>query len=157
GIGPAGSGTAYLMRQLFQEPDLAGLNIRLSLHKLDEQAELVAQGQLDLAANVMEQDAEFVRNAVRKYDLDIAAPRELEGLVSRHAWLGLGRIPVGLYDVARPTPPADRPVALIDTLVITNACAGRAERVALLTLLAAELPGFVRSNPPRSTGSSAAL
>jgi uncharacterized protein len=156
GIGPEGSGTAYLMRQLFQEPDLAGLNIRLSTHELDEQVKLVGQGQLDLAANVMGQDAEFIRTAIRQYELDIAAPRELEGLVSRHAWLGLGRIPAGLYDVARPTPPVDRPVAVVDTLVITNACAGRAERVALLTLLAAELPGFVRSNPPRSTGSSAA-
>src|SRR5262249_14582538 len=119
--------------------------------------ELVAQGKLDFAANVMEQDADFMRTAVRKYDLDVAAPRALEGLVSRHAWLGLGRVPAGLYDVARPTPPVDRPVAVVDTLVITDACAGRAERVALLTLLAAELPGFVRGNPPRSAGSAAAL
>jgi TRAP-type uncharacterized transport system substrate-binding protein len=156
GIGPEGSGTAYLMRQLFQQPDLASLDIRLSIHELDEQAELVARGQLDLAATVVQQDAEFIRTAVRKYDLDIAAPRELEGLASRHGWLGLGRIPAGFYDVARPTPPVDRPVAVVDTLVITDACAGRAERVALLTLLAAELPGFIRSNPPRSTGSSAA-
>jgi len=157
GIGPEGSGTAFLMRQLFNDPDLASLDIHLSPHGLDEQAKLVAQGQLDLAANVMGEEAEFLRTAIRKYDLDIAAPRELEGLVRRHAWLGLGRIPVGLYDVARSIPSVDRPVAVVDTLVITNACAGRAERVALLTLLAAELPGFVRSNPPRSTGSSAAL
>jgi len=156
GIGPQRSGTAYLMRQLFQQPDLAGLDLRLSIHELEEQAELVARGQLDLAANVVEHDADFIRTAIRKYDLDIAAPRELEGLVTRHAWLGLGRVPAGFYDVARPTPPVDRPVAIVDTLVIADACAGRAERVALLTLLAAELPGFVRNNPPRSSGSSAA-
>jgi TRAP-type uncharacterized transport system substrate-binding protein len=157
GIGPEGSGTAYLMRNLFQDLDLTGLNIRLSLHELDEQAELVARGQLDLAAYVMEENAEFMRTTVRKYDLDLVAPRELEGVVKRHAWLGLERIPVGFYDVARPTPPVDLPVAVVDTLVVANACAGRAERVALLTLLAAELPGFVRSNPPRSTGSSSTL
>jgi TRAP-type uncharacterized transport system substrate-binding protein len=157
GIGPEGSGTAYLMHQLFQDPDLTGLNIRLSSHGLDEQADLVAQGQLDLAAYVMGEKAEFMRTTVRKYDLDLVAPRELEGVVRRHAWLGLERIPVGFYDVARPTPPVDLPVAVVDTLVVANACAGRAERVALLTLLAAELPGFVRSNPPRSTGSSSAL
>ena len=157
GIGPEGSGTAYLMRQLFQDPDLAGLNVRLSLHELDEQAALVAQGQLDLAANVMQEGAEFLRTAIRKYDLDIASPRELEGLVKRHAWLGLGRISAGFYDLAQPTPPVDRPVAVVDTLVVANACVGRAERMAMLTLLAAELPGFVRSNPPRSTDSSTAL
>jgi len=157
GIGPEGSGTAHLMRQLFQDPDLAGLNVHLSLHGLDEQAALVAQGQLDLAANVMDEDSQFIRTVVREHDLDIVAPRELEGLVKRHAWLSLGRIPAGLYDVALPTPPVDRPVAMVDTLVVANACAGRAERVALLTLLAAELPGFVRSNPPRATGSSTTL
>jgi hypothetical protein len=34
--------------------------------------------------------------------------------------------------------------------VVTDACARRAERVALLTLLSAQLPGFLRSNPPKS-------
>src|SRR5215813_10018670 len=43
GIGPEGSGTAYLMRQLFEDPDLQELDVRLSHHGLLEQAELVAQ------------------------------------------------------------------------------------------------------------------
>jgi hypothetical protein len=42
-------------------------------------------------------------------------------------------------------------------LVVANSCARRAERVALLTLLSAELPGFVRANPPKSTDSVTAL
>src|SRR5262249_17192181 len=50
GVGPEGSGTAYLMRQLFEDPDLQELDVRLSHHGLLEQAELVAQGKLDLAA-----------------------------------------------------------------------------------------------------------
>ena len=157
GIGPEGSGTADLLGQLFMDPDLAGLNARLSTHALAEQVELVARGELDLAAMVMGEDAEFVRNAVRRYDLDIAAPKEIEGLIKRHAWLGLGRVPAGEYDLVRPIPPADRSVANIDTLVLANACSRRAERMAFLTLLREELPGFVRANPPRSIGSVGAL
>ncbi len=157
GIGPDGSGTAYLMRQLFEDPDLRGLDVRLSNHALAEQAELVARGRLDLAAVVMGEDADFIRNAIQQYDLDIAAPRELEGLTKRYPWLGLGRIPAGRYDLERPTPSVDKSVAYVDTLVVAGPCAQRAERVALLTLLGAELPGFVRGNPPRSTGSATAL
>jgi TRAP-type uncharacterized transport system substrate-binding protein len=39
GIGPEGSGTAYLMRQLFEDPDLQELDVHLSHHGLLEQAE----------------------------------------------------------------------------------------------------------------------
>ena len=157
GIGPEESGTAYLMQQLFEDADLAGLDVHRSHHGLAEQVELVAHGVLDLAAVVMRADAEFIRRAIRQYDLDIAAPKEIEGLVKRHRWLRLGRIPIGLYDLARPTPALDKPVAEVDTLIVANACAGRAERMAFLTLLRAELPGFVRGNPPGSIGSSLPL
>jgi len=157
GIGPESSGTAYLVRQLFKDPDLAALDVRLSHHELPEQVELVAKGQLDLAALVMADNAEFVQAAVRQYELEVAAPKEIEGLVRRHSWLGVGRIPAGLYDVARPAPSVHKVVASVDTLVVANSCAGRAERMALLTLLRAELPGFVRGNPPKSIGSATAL
>jgi TRAP-type uncharacterized transport system substrate-binding protein len=157
GVGPEGSGTAYLMLQLFKDPDLASLGIRLSHHELSAQIDLVAEGRLDVAATVMGEDAEFLGTAIHKYDLDLASPRELEGLVKRHPWLSIGRIPTGFYDLARPTPALDKSVATVDTLVLANACTGRAERVALLTLLAAELPGFVRSNPPRSMGSAESI
>ena len=43
GVGPEGSGTAYLMRQLFEDSDLRELDVRLSHHELPEQAQLVAQ------------------------------------------------------------------------------------------------------------------
>jgi hypothetical protein len=145
------------MRQLFDDQDLRDLDVRLSNHELAEQTELVAQGHLDLAAVVMGEDAEFITNAVRRYSLDIVAPQGLEGLVKRHPWLELGRIPAGRYDLERPTPSIDRLVAQLDTLVVTNSCARRAERVALLTLLSAELPGFVRANPPKSTDSATSL
>jgi hypothetical protein len=149
GIGPDGSGTAYLLSQLFEDPDLRGLGVRLSYHEFPEQAELVGQGRLDLAAFVMQEDAELLRTLIHQYNLDIAGFRDLEGLVARHPWLGVGHIPAGLYDLVRPTPTVDKPVAHVDTLVVVNPCARRAERVALLMLLNAEVPGFVGTNPPK--------
>ena len=156
GIGPEGSGSAYLMRQLFEDQDLQGLNVRTSHHDLEEQAQLVAKGQLDLAAVVMKDDAEFIRTVIRRYDLDIATPHDLQGLVARYPWLSLGRIPAGRYDLVHPTPPTDRLLAQVGTLVVASPCAQRADRIALLMLLGAELPGFVRGNPPSATGSATA-
>jgi TRAP-type uncharacterized transport system substrate-binding protein len=157
GIGPEGSGTAYLMRQLFDDPDLLELDVQLSHHGLLEQAELVAQSKLDLAAFVTQEDAEFLRTVIRRHGLDIVAPQDLQGLIARYPWLSLGRIPAGRYDVVRPLPAADKQIARLGTLVIANACAQRADRIALLILLGAELPGFVRGNPPTSTSPATAL
>jgi TRAP-type uncharacterized transport system substrate-binding protein len=157
GIGPEGSGTAYLMRQLFGDPDLSALNIQMSYHGLDEQAQLVAQGSLDLAAFVMRDDAEFLRTAMRQYDLDIADLQDLQGLSGRYPWLSLGRVPAGRYDLVRHAPATDKTVLQVNTLVVASLCARRADRIELLALLAAELPRFVRSNPPNSTSSATAL
>src|SRR5262249_16497526 len=55
--------------------------------------------------------------------------------------------------LVRKIPPTDKVVPEVNTLVVANACAKRADRVELLVLLAAELPTFVRSNPPSSTSS----
>jgi TRAP transporter TAXI family solute receptor len=153
GIGPDGSGTAYLMRQLLENSDLKALDLRPTNHQLEAQAELVRDGQLDLAAFVMNENAELIRTLINKYDLEIVAPADMEGLVARDKWLRLGKIPAGFYDVARPIPAADKLVAQVDTLIMTNACTHRAERLALLTLLSEQLPNFVRSNPPPSAKS----
>ena len=154
GIGPRESGTAYLMQQLFDDPDLRQLDLHFSYHELPEQAELVGQGKLDLAAFVMKEDAELLRTIVRQYDLDIVSPIDLNGLVARYPWLGLGTIAAGRYDLVRLTPSADKPVAHLATLVVAGPCALRADRIALLVLLTAELPGFVRNNPPGATSSA---
>jgi TRAP-type uncharacterized transport system substrate-binding protein len=148
GIGPEGSGTGYLMQQLMENSDLSGLGLKPSNHDLEAQAGLVRDGQLDLAASVMNENAEMVRTLVNKYDLEIVAPADIEGLVARDKWLRLGRIPAGFYDIAKPIPATDKLVAQVDTLVMTNACVHRAERVAFLMLLSEEFPNFVRVNPP---------
>jgi len=157
GIGPQGSGTAHLMQQLLTDRDLQDLDLKLSYHPLTEQAALVAQDKLDIAAMVMQEDAEFLRTLVRDHALDMVAPDDLPGLIARHPWLGLGRIPAGLYDLVRHIPATDKQVARLNTLLVASPCAPRADRVALLMLVAAELPGFVRGNPPSSTSSATAL
>jgi hypothetical protein len=157
GIGPQGSGTAYLMQQLLADADLRELDIRLSNHELTGQAKLVAEGKLDLAAFVMQEDAEFLHTIIRQYGLDIVAPQDLQGLVARYPWLSLGHIPAGRYDLVRPIPATDKEVVRLRTLVIASPCAQRADRIALLMLAAAELPNFVRDNPPSSTAPASAL
>jgi hypothetical protein len=142
---------------MFGDRDLRTLNAHLSYHELPEQAELVAQGKLDLAAFVMQEDAEFVHSIMNHHNLDIVGPRNFQGLISRYPWLSLGQIPVGRYDLVHPTPAVERQIARVATLVIASSCAPRADRVALLMLLGEELPGFVRSNPPSSTSSATQL
>lgn len=136
---------------------MRALDVRLLPQELELQAELVGKGQLDLAAFVINEDAEFLRGIIRRHGLDVVSPRDIEGLVARHPWLSLGRIPAGRYDLVRPTPAVDKLVARVDTLVLANACARRAERIAFLMLLSAELPSFVRSNPPRFIKAATAL
>jgi TRAP-type uncharacterized transport system substrate-binding protein len=157
GIGPDGSGTAYLMRQLFEDTDLRELDTHLSNHELQHQAQLVAEGKLDLAAFVMQEDAEFLHDVIRRYGLDVVSPQDLQGLIARYPWLSLGRIPAGRYDLVRSIPAVDKQVAQLATLLIANSCARRADRVALLMLVAAELPGFIRGNPPSSMSSATTL
>src|SRR3974377_2205436 len=157
GIGPEGSGTAYLVRLLLGAAVLGGLNIETSYHELEEQAQLVAQGSLDLAAYVMRDDAEFLRSIIRQYKLDVVELQEFPGLVARYPWLSLGRVPQGRYDLVQRIPHNDKVGAHINTLVVSSPCAKRADRIELLALLSAELPKFVRSNPPSSTSSSTKL
>jgi TRAP-type uncharacterized transport system substrate-binding protein len=157
GIGPEGSGTAYLMRQLFEDSDLRGLDVHLAHYGLLEQAQLVAEGKLNIAAVVLREDAESLNITMRQYDLDIVSPQDLKGLVARYPWLSLGSIPAGRFDLVRQIPATDKQVARLGTLVIASSCAQRADRIALLILLGAEIPGFVRSNPPSSTSAATAL
>ena len=61
-----------------------------------EQAQLVAQDKLDLAAMVTQENAEISHTIISQNGLDIVSPHDLEGLVGRYPWLSLGVIPAGL-------------------------------------------------------------
>jgi TRAP-type uncharacterized transport system substrate-binding protein len=155
GIGPEGSGTAFLMRQLFADPDLADLKINMPAADLEEQARSVSEGRLDLAAYVIRSDAEFLRTMIRQYNLDIVELKDLPGLVDRYRWLALGHIPAGRFSLVPPLPVADKLAAQVNTLIIASPCAKRADRIAFLSLLSAEIPDFIKSNPPAWTNSAA--
>ncbi len=79
-----GSGTAFLMRQLFADPDLADLKIDMPVADLEQQARSVSEGRLDLAAYVIRSDAEFLRTIIRQYNLHIVELKDLTGLVDRY-------------------------------------------------------------------------
>ena len=98
----------------------------------------------------MDANAELIRTLAIKYDLEIVAPADIEGLVARDKWLRLGRIPAGFYDIAKPIPATDKPVAEVDTVIMTNACVHRAERIAFLMLLSEEGCRRPRARPPSS-------
>jgi TRAP-type uncharacterized transport system substrate-binding protein len=155
GIGPEGSGTAFLVRQLFADSDLADLTIDMRAADLEEQSQSVSEGRLDLAAYVIRSDAEFLRTIIRKYNLDIVELKDLSGLVDRYRWLTLGRIPAGRFSLVPPVPEADKLAPEVNTLIIASPCAKRADRIAFLSLLSAEIPEFIRSNPPAWTSSAA--
>jgi uncharacterized protein len=158
GIGPEGSGTAFLVEQLFAEAkDLQALKANLSHHPFDEQAKLVAEGKLALAIFIMSENAEFLRRVIPQYSLNIVAPPDLQGLIARYPWLTLGRVPTGRYDMERPIPEEEKYVARVKTFIVASPCARRADRIALLMLLAAEIPGFVRANPPVATSPNTIL
>ena len=73
------------------------------------------------------------------------------------SWLSLGRAPAGRYDLVTRTPSTDTMIPQVNTLVVTSPCARRAARIEFLVALSAELPEFVRMNPPSSTSAATAL
>ena len=157
GIGPEGSGTAFLVRELFADSDLADLKINMLATDLEEQARSVSEGRLDLAAYVIKSDARFLGTIIRNYNLDLVELNDLSGLVDRYRWLSLGRIPAGRFSLVPPIPETDKLTPQVNTLLIASSCAKRADRIAFLSLLSAEIPDFIKSNPPAWTSSAATV
>ncbi|MEI7597986.1 MAG: TAXI family TRAP transporter solute-binding subunit [Aestuariivirga sp.] len=148
GLGPVGSGTDYLMRQILEMDDINGLQLQTSNYDFETEAALVARGSIDVASIVMNENSPLIRKIISEYGLEILSPDDIEGMVSRLRWLRIGRIPSGFFDVTQPSPETDRLVAQVDTLIVANECVHRAERVAFLMLMSHEFPSFIRSNPP---------
>jgi hypothetical protein len=97
----------------------------------------------------MDEDASLIRTAIVERGLELASFPGLDGLAHRFSALSPDRLPAGRYDLVRGLPATDTPILRVDTLVLANRCARRAARVALLTMLSAELPGFVARNQGR--------
>jgi TRAP-type uncharacterized transport system substrate-binding protein len=152
GIGPTGSGTAYVARQVLAE--LTGLDIQASTHPLDEQLTMVQTGELDLAAMVIDADAKLVNDSVRDHNLQIVDVATAEALANRLPFARAGRIEAGHYDPTRQLPPTDKHVIQVDTLIIGNGCARESAKQGLITTLVYLYPSFLRINHehPNLTG-----
>ena len=157
GIGPEGSGTAALMRTVFGAAWLVDLQLDLVPMDLADQLPAAQRGDLDLAAVVIDEDAELVTDAVRHRGLQIASFDHLDVIARRYDFLWAGRIGAGQFDPIRVLPAEDKRVLRVDTLVLTNGCAGHAQTVAMLELLSGHFSDFVRHNAETPNGTGLAL
>lgn len=146
GVGPVGSGTNRVARELLESPYLQGLGAVLSDHPLDEQLALVASGGLDLAVMVVDEDAPRIVQAIRDTHLDIVSLPQADVIARRLRHVRTGRIGAGQYDPIALRPATDRTVLRIDTLVLGNGCTSHTADAAMLTVLARTFPDFVRRN-----------
>ena len=81
GIGPVGSGTEHLVRQLLLP--LASLGLQVSAQSFDAQIDRVERGDLDLAAMVIDDGAGLLSDAVTKRKLDILQLPDVASLARR--------------------------------------------------------------------------
>jgi hypothetical protein len=155
GIGPAGSGTYHVAKQILEAPDFRPLNTRLVPYGIDRQLELLAKGQLDLGAFVIDEDSQLIKRAVREVGLQIASFAHTDVVARQFAFAMKGRIGAGQYHAIRLLPKSDKHVLHIRTLVVASSCTRRSQIMAMMGLLADRFPTFVQRN--RLEGNQTAL
>jgi hypothetical protein len=153
GVGPEKSGTEQVTRQILESEDFQRLGLRLSNHTPAAQLDLLEGGELDLGAFVIDEDADFIRDALRRRGLQLASFEHLDVVARRSPFLWHGRIGAGQFDPIQLLPPQDHRVLRVDTLVVSNGCASYSQTIALLTLLNREFPRFVEHNRDRGQSS----
>jgi len=144
GIGPVGSGTEQLVRQIVAP--FAELNLRISTQPVDQQLEMLQRGELDLGAMVIDEDARLLEDAVRNRKLQILDTPGVESLARHFPFTRVGHIEAGHFDIVRRLPPTTKDVLRVDTLVVGNGCASRSVTQGLITAITAVYPSFVRQN-----------
>ena len=147
GIGPAGSGTALVARQVMAQLD--GLDLRLSMQPMADQLAMLERGDLDLGAMVIHEDAQQLVDAIRQRNLQIVDFAGAEAVAHRLPSARAGVIRAGQFDPVRMQPPTDKRVIDVDTLVIGNGCARESATQGMISALAAVFPDFVRVNRER--------
>lgn len=147
GIGPEGSGSAYVARQVMAQ--LAELDIKVTNHTLSEQLAMLERGDLDLGAMVIAPGAQLMLQAVRDRKLQIADIPAADALAQRLPSARGGIIKAGYYDPVRELPPTDKRIIEIDTLVIGNGCARESVTQGVVTALVRVFPNFVAVNRER--------
>lgn len=154
GIGPEGSGTARIARQILGARDFSGLNVTLKPYPLAEQLDLLEKGALDFGVFVIDEDATLIDEAIRKRGLQIVNFPRADVVARRLPFVRTGRIGAGQYDAMELLPKQDKKVLRVGTLVLSNGCADRSQTLGLLATLAEEFPDFLRHNKttPNATG-----
>jgi uncharacterized protein len=145
-IGPAGSGTARLAKQLLTWRGFEALKLKLINLPLHEQVEALVAGKADLGCFVIAEDSTLIQSAVGEKGLQIASFAETRALAHHLPFLSAGTIHVGHYDPVHRLPPSDKQLLRVGTLVLSDGSAARADTVALLSLFEEAYPGFVEHN-----------
>jgi hypothetical protein len=156
GIGPIGSSTEHIARQVLAP--LAELDLILETQSIDEQVVKLERGELDLGAVVINEDAQFLAEAVRDRGFQILSLPNADALVRRLPFKRVGRIVAGQYDPVRVLPSGAKDVLQVDILIVGNRCARRSVTQGFITVLGTVFPDFVRYNrdTPNRTGLSLA-
>jgi uncharacterized protein len=152
GIGPIGSGTELVARQVLAP--LAELDLILETQSIDEQVAKLERGELDLGALVINEDAQLLTEAVRDRGLQILSLPNADALAHRLPFKRIGRIGAGQYDPVRMLPGTAKDVLEVDTLIVGNGCARRSATQGFITVLVTVFPDFVRYSRdiPNRTG-----
>jgi hypothetical protein len=147
GIGPVGSGTEHVARQIMKE--VPGLDIRVSTQPVPDQLAMLERGDLDLGAMVIDADAALMVDAVRRRKLQIADIAGADAIAHRLPSAHEGVIRAGYYDPVFGLPPTDKRVIHIDTLIIGNGCARESVTQGVIDALVRVFPDLVRVNRER--------
>jgi TRAP-type uncharacterized transport system substrate-binding protein len=152
GIGPIGSGTEHVARQVLAP--LAELDLSLSTQGIEEQLVKLERGELDLGAMVINEDAPLLAEAVRDRGLQILSLPNADALARRLPFKRVGHIVAGQYDPVRVLPREAKDVLQVDTLIVGNRCARRSVTQGFMTVVDTVFPDFVRYNraTPNRTG-----
>ncbi|MGB5063984.1 MAG: hypothetical protein WBQ37_09505 [Candidatus Competibacter sp.] len=153
GIGPHGSATALLARELLGSKLLKELEITSSEHPFTEQIDQLKQEKLDLGLFLMDADASLIEQAVRG-GLQIASFDNAESLSAHIPALKGHTLYTGHFGQLRRLPQTNKKVFQTDLLMLSNGEASRSETVAMLVLLDTVFKGFIEINrsTPNETG-----
>ncbi len=152
GIGPVGSGTEQMMRRLLGQVDELGLVV--STQPINAQLDMLERGELDLAAMVIDEDAQLVRESIGKRKLQIMNMPDAGALARRLPFSRVGVIEAGQIDYVHRLPSEAKHVLQVDTLIVGNGCATNGVTQGLMTAIAEVFPTFIRHNKgqPNLTG-----
>ena len=146
GVGPVGSGSERLAKQIFELPELRSLGVHLENRALLEELDAAKKGELDLTMVVIDEDSPLIVKAVRDMGLQIAGFKHMDVISRRLPHFRTGRIGAGQYEAVKVVPAEDKRVLRVETVVVGNRCASRSATIDILNVLARRFPDLVRFN-----------